>query len=254
MEYEGKSIRHLLPPEKYFRWRAGEITRLEAFSDVVFGFAITLLVVSLEVPHTFAELKVAMRGFLPFAICFSQFVLIWLTHYRFSRRYGLEDGYTVFLNVVLLFLVLFYVYPLKFLFTLLIGQMAGIPNLEPMSRLDVSQLMQIYGTGFAAVFALFVLMYRHAYALRDKLELDPLEALETRSSLRENMAMMLIGILSCVIAFKSPSLAGLSYNLIAVFFWIHAPIMGRRKRKLAKQLAEDKLAENNKAEELAVAN
>jgi hypothetical protein len=98
-------------PERYFRWRAGEITRLEAFCDVVFGFAITLLVVSLEVPHSYAELMADVRGFLPFAVCFAQLALIWRTHYRFSRRYGLEDPYTVFLNVVLLFLVLFYVYP-----------------------------------------------------------------------------------------------------------------------------------------------
>src|SRR3954470_20402870 len=99
-------------PEKDFRWRAGEITRLEAFCDVVFGFAITLLVVSLEVPRTYAELMADMRGFLPFAICFAQLIQIWFTHYRFSRRYGLEDTYTLILNVLLLFLVLFYVYPL----------------------------------------------------------------------------------------------------------------------------------------------
>src|SRR5882757_1809311 len=122
-----QSAKHLLlPPEKYFRWRGGEITRLEAFCDVVFGFAITLLVVSLEVPHSIAELMTVMRGFLPFAACFAQFVLIWLTHYRFSRRYGLEDTYTVFLNVVLLFLVLFYVYPMKFLFVRLLGGIVGL--------------------------------------------------------------------------------------------------------------------------------
>src|ERR1700676_2867912 len=80
-------------PEKYFRWRAGEITRLEAFCDVIFGFAITLLVVSLEVPHTYAELMADMRGFLPFAACFPQLALISRTHYKFSRRYGLEDPY-----------------------------------------------------------------------------------------------------------------------------------------------------------------
>src|SRR5262245_45791891 len=96
---------HPLAPEKDFHWRGAEITRLEAFCDVVFGFAITLLVVSLEVPHNYAELMQDVRGFLPFAVCFAQLALIWVTHYRFSRRYGLEDRYTVFLNVVLLFVV-----------------------------------------------------------------------------------------------------------------------------------------------------
>src|SRR5580700_5330499 len=90
--------RSKIAPEKYFRWRAGEISRLEAFCDVVFGFAITLLVVSLEVPHTYADLMADMRGFLPFAVCFAQLAMIWRTHYRFSRRYGLEDPNTVFLN------------------------------------------------------------------------------------------------------------------------------------------------------------
>ena len=36
--------------------RGREVTRLEALSDAVFGFAATLLVVSLEVPQTFPEL------------------------------------------------------------------------------------------------------------------------------------------------------------------------------------------------------
>src|SRR5580704_12923260 len=123
--HRGRAHRPGIIPEKYFRWRSGEITRLEAFCDVVFGFAVTLLVVSTEVPHTYAELLADMRGFLPFAICFWQLVMIWRTHYRFSRRYGLEDPYTVFLNVVLLFLVLFFVYPLKFVFTLLFVELSG---------------------------------------------------------------------------------------------------------------------------------
>ena len=46
-----------------FRWRSHEISRVEGLSDAVFGFAITLLVVSLEVPKTFNELLEAMRGF-----------------------------------------------------------------------------------------------------------------------------------------------------------------------------------------------
>jgi uncharacterized membrane protein len=230
-------MHHILPPEKYFHWRAGEITRLEAFCDVVFGFAITLLVVSLEVPRSFEELLNVMRGFLPFAACFAQFVLIWVTHYRFSRRYGLEDGYTVFLNVLLLFIVLFYVYPLKFLFTHLLGGLVGMESIASVPVHDTSVLMRVYGLGFAAVFALFALMYLHAYKLREKLGLNPVESLITRASLQENIALMLFGLVSFFMAFQQPGLAGTLYMGIGIFFWIHASIMGKRIRLLAGKMA-----------------
>ena len=42
-------------------------------------------------------------------------VLIWSVHNAFFRRYGLDDGLTVVLNTAQLFVVLFYVYPLKFM-------------------------------------------------------------------------------------------------------------------------------------------
>lgn len=205
---ESSFVRSVLPPEKYFRWRGGEITRLEAFCDVVFGFAITLLVVSLEVPHSFTELMNVMRGFLPFAACFAQFILIWFTHYRFSRRYGLEDAYTVFLNVVLLFLVLFYVYPLKFLFTRLLGRIVGLEGFELVGTRDALVLMRIYGLGFAAVFILFALMYGHAFALRHRLQLNPVESLQTRIAIQENVGLALFGLVSFLIAFWNSGLAG----------------------------------------------
>jgi len=115
----------LVPPEPHFRWRGGEITRLEGFTDAVFAFAVTLLVVSLEVPHTFNELMQAMKGFIAFAICFALLVQVWYYHYIFARRYGLQTTYTVVLNAMLLFVVLFYVYPLKFLFTYVVGAFSG---------------------------------------------------------------------------------------------------------------------------------
>ena len=66
----------------------GEISRLEGLSDAVFAFAVTLLVVSLEVPETFDELLHVLRGFSAFAVCFAILFWVWHDHYRFFRRYG----------------------------------------------------------------------------------------------------------------------------------------------------------------------
>lgn len=224
-----------LLPELYFRWRSGDITRLEAFCDVVFGFALTLLVVSLEVPRTYAELITAMRGFVPFAACFAQLIMIWRAHYRYSRRYGLEDPYTVFLNVVLLFLVLFYVYPLKFVFTLLFNGLTGHP--VSMTFHEASVLMRTYAAGFTAVFALFALMYAHAYKLRRELELNPLEELETRAAMQENLICAAIGAISFGLAFRDPSWAGWWFFALAPALTIHGTIHGRRVQKLAQKFA-----------------
>ena len=96
--------------------RTHEISRIEAFSDAVFAFALTLLVVSLQVPKSYDELMNLMSGFPAFACCFGVLLWIWYEHNLFFRRYGLQDPYTVLLNGALLFVVMFYVYPLKFMF------------------------------------------------------------------------------------------------------------------------------------------
>jgi uncharacterized membrane protein len=225
-----------LLPELYFRWRGGEITRLEAFCDVVFGFALTLLVVSLEVPHTYAEMMAAMRGFLPFAICFAQLVMIWLAHYRFSRRFGLEDPYTVFLNIALLFLVLFYVYPLKFVFALVFSQLTGSDFARGVGWHEAAVLMRIYAVGFTAVFSLFGLMYAHAYKLRHELELNPAETLQTRTEIQRNVIMVVIGAVSFVLAFKNPAWAGWWYFVLGPALGIHGAVYGKRIRLLAEKL------------------
>ena len=106
--------------------RGREVTRLEGFSDAVFGFALTLLVVSLEVPEDFPALKQTLSGFLPFAATFAVVSWIWFEHYSFFLRFSLQDNLTVFLNLVLLFVVLFFAYPLKFVLTRLVAGLMGI--------------------------------------------------------------------------------------------------------------------------------
>src|SRR5581483_11802001 len=126
-----------------FRWRGTEVSRIEGLSDAVFAFAVTLLVVSLEVPKTFDELMVVMRGFFSFAVCFALLLQVWHEQYRFFCRYNLQDSTSFVLNCILLFLVLFYVYPLKFLFSFLINTWIGAPVTVQITARQVPLLMEI---------------------------------------------------------------------------------------------------------------
>src|SRR5438128_1553215 len=103
--------------EEGFRWRGGEVSRVESLSDAVFGLAVTLLIISQDVPKSYDGLIRSLLSFFPFAICFAHLMFVWFEHYKFYRRYNLRDDRTTVLTLVLLFLVLFYVYPLKFVFS-----------------------------------------------------------------------------------------------------------------------------------------
>ena len=232
-----------------FRLRGTEVTRVEAFSDVVFGFALTLLVVSLEVPHTFNELLVDMRGFVPFAISFAILAQVWWIHHDFFRRYGLQDQLTIVLNFVLLFVVLFYTYPLKFLFAFMFEQATGhtglvLPNGQIVPFVEPNQsplLMIIYGLGYATVFLIFTLLYLHAMQQREELELNQLETYDTQTHILENGLQAFIGLLSAVVAALLPAriagLAGFVFFLIAIGRSVIGARRGAGRRKLETSLA-----------------
>jgi uncharacterized membrane protein len=131
-----------------FRHRSNEIFRIEALSDAVFAFSVSLLVVSLEVPQTFHELKIIVQGAIPFFATVALLFLFWYMQYIFFRRYGLNDITTILLNLAYVAIILFYVYPLKFLFSVLITSWTGI-NLFP--KAAEKGLTVLYNTGFSAV-------------------------------------------------------------------------------------------------------
>ncbi len=227
-----------------FRLRSREISRIEAFSDVVFGFSLTLLVVSLEVPHTYSDLVADMRGFVPFAVCFALLAQVWWLHHNFFRRYGLDDSVTATLNFVLLFVVLFYTYPLKFVFTGLFDQLTGHAEsldaggkLVPWMRPEQAPtLMVIYGLGYAAVFLVFVLLYRNALKQSDELELTTLEVFDTRTSMMESGFQFGVGLLcaatAAILPAKVAGMAGFLFFLLPIGMTIIGAKRGARRRKV----------------------
>ena len=233
--------------DNVFLCRGKEVSRLEAFSDCVFAFAVTLIVVSLEVPGTFTELLRSMKGFIGFGICFAILLQVWYSHYLYFRRYGLNDSVTVALNGLLLFIVTFYVFPLKFVFNTLVilltegpdatTRAGHLPNGEPAPLILDSQIgtmFVIYGLGFAAVALTFMLMYRRAYKLRQQLELSDAETYLTKAEINRQLLLAGIGgisVLAALLLGKNAGFAGFFYFFIGP---VEAYIGIRRRKGLAK--------------------
>jgi hypothetical protein len=216
--------------------RSHDISRLEAFSDAVFAFALTLLVVSLEVPKSYDALINLMIGFPAFAVCFGVLVWIWYEHNLYFRRYGLQDPYTVFLNGGLLFVVMFYVYPLKFMFDS--GFAHFLPQTSrgviPMTLTQLSRASAIYGLGYVAVFVMFGLLYHHAYGKREELGLDRTEVFNVKVFAGQQMVSAGVGLSVVLIALLAPRRYAYISPMAFILMWpAHALYQSRvaKKRK-----------------------
>ena len=218
-----KGLRERLPlapqREQGFRWRGEHVSRVEGFTDAVYAFAVTLLVVALEVPHTFNGLLDVVRALPAFVICFTILMTFWNAHFRLHRRYGLEDVWTRVLTMAMIVLVLFFVYPLKFLFTMVTAALFGLnltnaPHLE--SREQLQTLYLIYGLGFAGVWSLYAIMYWNALRQKAQLGLNAVELAYTKASIVENLNFVGVCLLSIVLSrtVESPSLPGFIYGVL----------------------------------------
>lgn len=249
---------HTYKPHE-FRWRSREISRLEGLSDAVFGFAITLLIVALEVPKTSGELLEAMRGFAGFAVTFGILYTLWYRQFVYFRRYGLEDPPTVALTGALLFVVLFFVFPLKFFVGTMINRLLGasktvrLPDgtIEKVIRPEHMPIMlSIYAAGFVAVSVIFFLLYSHAYRKREELDLNELEVFDTRRTLEALRHTMVVGVLLGAAAWTGGLFHGTPHEETATYgglgvlyaylaFMIYRTrLLGKRRQAMVARLKE----------------
>lgn len=220
-------------------WRSHEPSRLETFSDAVFAFALTLIIVSVEVPKTFTDLLDMMKGVVSFGICFAFLFNIWNMQNKFFRRYGLTDSYTVFLNGILLFISLVYVYPLKFLTSLINSDDYYIDHglkVEKITQAQVAPLMVIYAAGLSLIYILFFLMYRNAKSHALQIHLTPAELFETNSFTYAHLIAALVGITAAITAIVLPTgsagSSGFIFFLLGPAYSIWYAYRGKRSRKM----------------------
>lgn len=221
------------------RLRGTDMTRIETFTDAAFAFAVTLLVISIDaVPTGVPQLLQALEDVPAFALSFLQLALFWYAHWKWSRRYGLEDLTSVILSLFLVFVVLVYVYPLRYMFSLLVAWVSGGALGDPTlgSFAELNQVFLVYGIGFFAMSFTIALLYQHAIRRRHALGLGPLERLETRGERDVSLILAAIGALSAVLAAVTPpttwGLPGWVYMLLPLSMGIYTHRFGRRRERL----------------------
>ena len=167
--------------QNQFTIRGENPTRLENFSDAVFAFSITLLMISLEVPKTFTQILSLTDELIAFAVTIVPLFIIWHQHRIFFRRYGLDDKVILKWNTVLLFIVLIFIFPLKFLSLFLIRFVGYIffdgENVftNMIEGEQVPWLMVYYGIAAIGILFVFSRFYKHAMKMKDELQLNSYE-------------------------------------------------------------------------------
>jgi hypothetical protein len=230
------------PIDHGFRMRGARISRVDVFSDVVLGFALVLLAVSLAIPKSFTDLYDSNPSLTTSIICFLMLVTVWFSHHVFFRRYGLHDQLTILLNAALLFLVLFCAYPLKFLYITIFTYLVR-NDFSPRfaAAVQINGMLVLYALGFASAFFLVAALYWNAWRNRETLALNGIERLLTVSSIVDALGLAAIGLIACLASLVLPPSWALYssalYLLIVPWKALNGLYFGRKARTLSKLVA-----------------
>jgi len=235
-----------------FNFRGEEPGRLENFSDAVFALAITLLLISTSPPTNFEQIRRFTYDLIPFSLCIVIIIMIWHEHYVFYLRYGLRNTRVILLNTLFLVIVLFYVYPLKFITKLVLYPIAILAGNDGIVRElnamikgeDVAELMIIYGLGAASVFFVLRQMYSYAYSCADQLELSEIERFDTKSKIMTNTilgTLPLVSVLIAMLFFKkwyAGLFSGMTYLLYTPIFMWYGRKVEKKRAELLREISE----------------
>jgi hypothetical protein len=225
-----------LPRLRGFRLRGIEMTRLETFIDAAFAFAISMLVIApQQIPDNIDALLGAFRNVPAFVASIIVLGIFWRGHWLWSRRYGLEDGISIFISWAMLVTILIYIYPLKGIFGAMwfllsdgqVGHKLGI-HIDWQER----ALFALFAVGFIAIALEILLLNLRAWQLRDPLRLNARERLITRYEVTGWSMPVGVGLLSLVLALTLPidqiAWSGWIYFSMALLVPLHSAYRRRK--------------------------
>jgi len=215
-----------------FRWRGQTVTRIENLSDIVFALALGMIISSANIPKSYDDLSYYLFWIIPATAAFAVLLGIWHTHFTFFRRYGVADKTIIFLNAILLFVVLYLAYPLRFAFDAFFAFIVGMTgNYEPIQTMRLSlersgNILGFFGIGFAVVHMIYFFMHRHIIKKRDLLSLTETEIAITYRSRFYHAGTALLSIVTGLLAYYT-ALNGFAGLLL--FLTTFIAIIGKRK-------------------------
>ena len=190
--------------------------RVEAFSDAVLGFAATLMVITIDTDASFSiQFKANPSSWITFAVTFFVLIAIWKVHYNFFRRTKYVDNWIISFNSVMLFVVVYYIFPLRSMLNSMLGKEAQTPE-------SLGSLFAFYSAGFVLIFLSLALMYFRAYKKTSSIA----ESINLLFYGRHFSIYVFVGILSLILGLLGTgirfALPGLIYFLIGPLCWWHA--------------------------------
>ncbi len=204
------------------------LSRLEVLVDAAFAFAMTMLVIAVEdVPRSYDELIVALKGVPAFAASFALIMLVWWSHRRWSERYLLHDAPTTVLTLLLIFVVMVFVYPLKIValafFYYLSGGWLQSPGLS-IELHEMVSLFVIYGSGFAVTAACLGALYARSLKYADVLQLSVEAKRDARAEIAGWAVMGTTAIVSVLWALLLPAEIAVFAGFVYVTLCISMPL------------------------------
>ena len=198
--------------------------RLESLTDAVFGIAITLSIFNLSQIASLHSLYKFAFTLPAFIICIGFLYLFWKAHVEFSRVVGFGDGWLQFLNLIFIALIIFYVFPLRFL-TLMLTQIIFGQDMQVEMRADqMPELMTYYGlVAFSLYFVMF-LMYSRAAKIKNFPAYNSYEIEYLKDMRLHTFIMFSVPLISAATAWLLKENTGLASMLSGLIYFLYIPL------------------------------
>lgn len=230
--------------EKYFTLRGLETTRLDTFIDAAFAFATTMLIISIgNIPKNFHDLILAFKGIPSFLASFTSVIFIWLGHRKWSRRFGIENNFTLLLSLCLVFVLMIYIYPLRLIFSAFFSWVSEgfFPSEFTISTgKELTGLFVFYGLGFSTISFLLGSLNYYSLKIRDEIHLGQIEILLTKLEMTNWFVLSIAAFISTLIALLMPLKIGQYAGFIYFFLPVLMPAIAILfKKKIKKLISEN---------------